>query len=195
MRQLSFNRKFHISKSLARLLVLLAVPYIPARGAQMSHYLTCPNDFPVSVGNNDLPIHLAQAEFVTGPDGESAGSLEVHMEGNKSVVAMAMAIEFDNEGGQELTKIAYVATTEEAREQLKSPIHTGYVQVLTKPIVPGETVRVQGVSHTVIGVCPMAGKLVFFGLIAFRRKHLLVVHAWMEIRPSASPFAERRLFH
>jgi hypothetical protein len=153
-------------KKAAYLLTLL-VTLLAARcvRGQTPLYLTCPNSTLSIPVNDNLPVLLGQTHFQTGINGESAGVLDVRVGGNKSVVAVALAIQFDDKNGEELADMAYVATTEDAKGWLKVPLHTEHVQRLSAAILGGETLRIQGVGYTVTDLCPASGRLLFLVLL------------------------------
>ena len=162
MRQLTSIQRCGIQMGGVLLLASLATVSV-ARG-QTSPSFTYSNSN-IAVEGENLPIRFTKLGFLTGTDGTSSSLVRIHVEGEKPVAALAAAIEFADKTGQQLTTIAYVATTNDVRETFKPLVHSDHHEELSKPIQHGETIPIQSYTNIATGECAASAKLVYLNLL------------------------------
>jgi hypothetical protein len=147
-------------------LLLSSVVTVSIAGGQTAPYFTCSDrNLSLAVEAEKLPVRFTELGFLTGTDGTSSSLIRVHVEGEKPVAALALAIEFADKAGQQLTTIAYVAATDDVRETFKPLVHSDQHVDLSKPIQHGETIPIQSYTNIATGECAASAKLVYLNLL------------------------------
>lgn len=162
--QLTSSRKWRLRMGGAFLLTSQLTLSV-ARGQTTPFYTCFEDNLSLAVEAESLPVRVTKLGFLTGTEGKSASLIRVHIEKEKPVAALAMAIEFADKAGQQLTTIAYIAATNDVRETFKPLIHSDYHEELSKPIQRGETIPIQSFTNIATGECAASAKLVYLNLL------------------------------